>query len=431
MAKNTPTSYRNLFIYQVYNRNHNSTGSFIEFIDDLDRIKDLGVDIVYLLPIHPIGKKKKKGSLGCPYSIQDYKEVNSEYGTLDDFKKLISEVHKRDMKIMIDVVFNHTSHDARLLKEHPEWYYKNDNGDFANRVGDWEDITDLDYSNTEMWDELIDTLKYWVNMGLDGYRCDVASIVPVDFWLRARKEVAEINPDFIWLAESVHGNFVTYIRSLGYEAHSDSEVYQAFDINYDYDVMEDFHNYINEKGSLETYLEKLRMQEYIYPGNYVKLRNLENHDQPRIASLVKDEYKLKNWTAFNFFQKGAAMIYGGQEAIDTNTPSLFDIDKVNWENYNKYGITDLIKKLAQIKKDEIMATGVYEIAKLNVDEVIMITYTNGNVKRVGLFNVGSKTGDLQIELPDGEYTNLLSDEEVTVEEGKIKLVKEPVIFNIK
>ena len=208
MATCTDSSLKQSIIYQVYNRNHNESGTFRELIEDLPRIKSLGVDIVYLLPIHPIGKKDKKGTLGCPYSISDYRAVNPEYGTLEDFVALIEAVHEWDMKIMIDVVYNHTSRDSYLLQHHPEWFYKNAEGEFANRVGDWSDITDFDYSQHEsLWEELIDCLTYWAKLGVDGYRCDVASFVPVEFWLRARREVSKINPHFIWLAETVDKRF--------------------------------------------------------------------------------------------------------------------------------------------------------------------------------------------------------------------------------
>ncbi len=161
MAKDTKLSLRQAVVYQVYNRNHNESGTFQELIGDLKRIKELGTDILYLLPIHPIGKKDKKGDLGCPYSIQNYREVNPEYGTIEDFKALIEATHEQGMKLMIDVVYNHTSRDSYLLSCHPEWFYKDNNGEFKNRVGDWSDITDLDYTNDPaLWDELIDTLKY-------------------------------------------------------------------------------------------------------------------------------------------------------------------------------------------------------------------------------------------------------------------------------
>ena len=151
MSRNTSKDLRKLFFYQVFIRNHTKSGTFNEFVNDLDRIKNLGVDVVYLLPIHEIGIKNKKGDLGCPYSIKDYRSINHEYGTLDDFSNLVMETHKRGMKLMIDVVFNHTSYDSVLLEEHPEYFYKKD-GEFANRVGDWWDITDLDYTvSKDLW----------------------------------------------------------------------------------------------------------------------------------------------------------------------------------------------------------------------------------------------------------------------------------------
>ena len=124
MSRITSKELRKLFVYQVYIRNHTEEGTFNAFSKDLDRIKDLGVDVVYLMPIHEIGIKNRKGSLGCPYSIKDFRSINAEYGTLDDFKSLVEEVHKRDMKLMIDIVFNHTSYDSVLLEKHPEYFYK-------------------------------------------------------------------------------------------------------------------------------------------------------------------------------------------------------------------------------------------------------------------------------------------------------------------
>ena len=430
MAVDTNLSLRQSIIYQVYNRNHNESGTFRELIGDLKRIKELGVDIIYLLPIHPIGKKNKKGSLGCPYSIQNYREVNPEYGTLEDFKALIEATHEHGMKLMIDVVYNHTSRDSVLLKTHPEWFYKNSDGAFANRIGDWSDVTDLDYTkDVALWEELIDTLKYWATQGVDGYRCDVASFVPVEFWLRARREVAEINPDFIWLAESVDGGFINYIRSQGFEVHSDCELYQAFDICYDYDVFAFYKDYLLGCAPLGEYIKRVQMQEVIYPGNYVKLRCLENHDQERIASLVKSLEQLKMWTTFVYLQKGATMIYAGQEALCTHAPSLFDIDKVDWSHYNEAGMADFMSQLASLKRDEIMSDGFYTIELGNVLDSVRLVYENDVKKRVAVFNFGLKSGEVLVDVVDGEYKNLLTDEVVVVRDGKVSLTSEPIIFD--
>ena len=393
MAKDTKVSLRQSVIYQVYNRNHSKSGTFRELIGDLKRIKDLGVDILYLLPIHPIGRKDKKGTLGCPYSIRDYREINPEYGTLEEFKALVKATHACGMKLMIDVVYNHTSRDSKLLMNHPEWFYQNQNGEFANRVGDWSDITDLDFSkDLALWDELIEILKYWAKLGVDGYRCDVASFVPVDFWLRARREISEINPDFIWLAESEDGGFIQGIRTHGYDVYSDSELYQAFDICYDYDVYGYFKEYLLGKSSLSDYIKRVQMQEYIYPSNYVKLRCLENHDQERIASLVKSMEQLKLWTTFVYLQKGATMIYAGQEALCTHTPSLFDVDKVDWSRYNEAGLADLMVRLSELKKDDVM-NGFYQLELGDVFDTVYLAYETHEEKRVAIFNFGLKSGD--------------------------------------
>lgn len=431
MARDTKVSLRQSVIYQVYNRNHNKSGTFRELIEDLERIKALGVDILYLLPIHPIGQKDKKGSLGCPYSIRDYREINKEYGTLEDFQNLIKETHECGMKLMIDVVYNHTSRDSMLLSNHPEWFYKNQNGEFTNRVGDWSDITDLDYSNdSALWDELIEILKYWAKLGVDGYRCDVASVVPVDFWIRARREISEINPNFIWLAESVDGLFIQGIRTHGYDVYSDSELYQAFDICYDYDVYRYFKEYLLGKSLLAEYVKRVQMQEYIYPANYVKLRCLENHDQERIASLVKSKEQLKMWTTFLYLQKGATMIYAGQEALCTHTPSLFDVDKVDWSRYNEAGLADLMCHLAKLKKDDVM-NGFYQLELGDVLDTVCLAYETHEEKRVAIFNFGLKSGEISVNVPDGEYKNLISDEFIVVQNGKIYLSEKPILFDLK
>ena len=433
MAKGTKQELRNYTFYQVYNRNHNESGTFIELIEDLERIKSLGTDVLYLLPIHTIGKKDKKGELGCPYSIENYREINPEYGTLEDFKKLIEATHACGMKIMIDVVYNHTSRDSHLLATHPEWFYKNEAGEFANRVGDWSDITDFDYTSSKaLWAELIDTLVYWASLGIDGFRCDVAPLVTLDFWLEARKAVNAINEDFIWLAESVEPSFIELLRHAGFDALSDSQTFDAFDICYDYDVYGAYRDYLKGKGELETYIQLLQQQEYIFPKNYVKLRNLENHDQPRVASLISTPEQLFMWTAFNFFQRGAAMIYAGQEAMDTNLPSLFDIDKVNWSRYNECGLVDYMTALIKLKKDSIMANANYSI-KLSdeIKDVVILTHEDNETKRIGIFNFGLRQGEISLDVLDGTYTQLIDNTPVVVANQKVALTTRAILIDIK
>lgn len=426
MAKNTNVCLRSMVMYSVYVRNHTEEGSFNGVTKDLDRIKGLGADIIWLMPIHPIGQTNKKGKLGCPYSIEDYRKVNPEYGTLEDFKNLIKETHLRGMKLIIDVVYNHTSHNSVLLKEHPEFFYRKADGSTGNKVGDWSDIIDLDYNNKELWNYQIETLKYWISLGVDGFRCDVGSLIPVEFWLEAREEVKKLKADAIWLCESVDPGFVLYLRENGVLCHSDSEIYEAFDITYEYDTYRTFTGYLEGKFTLEQYIEKKREQEYIFPENYVKLRFVENHDNPRSAYLLPEEVDLKNWTAFSFFEKGMALVYAGQETRDNNLPSLFDKDIVNWDKDKNY--VNFIKKLISIKKKEIFSYGKYTILKSEKLGIIQAQYLYNGIKLTGIFNVERKIGEYETGLEDGEYINLIDDSVVEIKDGKMQLTNTPLIL---
>lgn len=146
MAITTTTRYRNQVIYSVYVRNHSESGTFEGVRRDLDRIRALGVDVIWLMPIHPCGVLNHKGTLGCPYAIRDYRAVNPEYGTPEDFRRLVADIHEKGMKCIIDVVYNHTSPDSVLAHEHPEWFYHKPDGSFGNHIGDWTDVIDLDYT---------------------------------------------------------------------------------------------------------------------------------------------------------------------------------------------------------------------------------------------------------------------------------------------
>ncbi|GFZ34161.1 alpha-amylase [Clostridium zeae] len=429
MAKDTKKNLRNKIIYSVFVRNHGENGTFKDVEDDLERIKELGTDIVWFMPIHPIGEKNRKGSLGSPYAIKDYRGVNPEYGTLEDFKRLIDKIHSLDMLCMIDVVYNHTSPDSWLVDNHPEYFYKKPDGKMGNKVGDWTDIVDLDYNNKDLWNYQIETLRYWASIGVDGFRCDVAPLVPLDFWLASRQAVAQVNPDHIWLSETVHPHFLLEMRKNGFVGLSDSEIYQAFDITYDYDVNVEYTGYFSKKNNLSDYINKVKIQEGIYPDNFVKLRFLENHDQPRAKKLIPDEETLKLWTGFLYFQKGATLIYAGEEALDDKCPSLFDMDKIQWNNINDEYI-NLMKKLAGLKRRQIVAEGFYTLDFLE-DSVVYGSYENEHSRLVGIFNLEKKKGNIEVPLRDGVYSNIIDNSSVLIVDGKHELVNKPIILEIE
>ena len=425
MAKNTSKTCRNQVMYSVFVRNHSPEGTFEGVRRDLERIKGLGVDIIWLMPIHPIGEVNRKGSLGCPYAIRDYRAVNPEYGTLEDFTRLVDGIHELGMRCVIDVVYNHTSPDSWLAQNHPEWFYHKPDGGFGNRVGDWWDVIDLDYSHPELWDYQIETLKYWASM-VDGFRCDVAPLVPLDFWLRAREEVEQVRPGCLWLAESVEPFCVREWRAQGLGALSDSELYQAFDVCYDYDIFPVFQDYLEGKVPLERYAQAVNQQESIYPDNYVKLRFLENHDRARAAFLIPNHAARRNWEAFLYFQKGMTLLYAGQEAGCAHRPSLFDKDEVDWSD----GLddSDTLRELAALKKHPLLTDSRYEVKALPGD-ILYATHRKGDRQLVGLFSVRGNASPARVDAPDGFYPNLALDEAlVEVSEGMVSVRGFPIVF---
>lgn len=197
----TPDWAFNKTIYEVNLRQFSEEGNFEGFRKHLPQLKELGVGILWFMPIHPIGELNRKGSLGSYYSVKDYLAVNPEFGTLDDFKNLVNEIHSMGMYVIIDWVANHTSWDHPWTKSHPEFYNKDKDGNFIPPVDDWSDVIDLNYDKKELWREMINALKFWVTeCDIDGFRCDVAGMVPTEFWIEARKELDKIKPVFM-LAE--------------------------------------------------------------------------------------------------------------------------------------------------------------------------------------------------------------------------------------
>ena len=406
MARDTNLSLRNQVIYQVYPRQYSSEGTFEALRKDLDRIVELGVSILYLLPIHPIGHVGRKGIDGCPYSISDYFGIAEELGTMDDFDRLVSDAHQKGLKVMLDIVFNHTSRDSKLTKEHPEWFYKNQDGGFANRIGEWSDVTDLTYQDPKQWSYLIENLIFWANK-VDGFRCDVAPMVPLAFWEEARKEVEKVSPNHIWLTESVHPQFIQYIRSLGHQAHSDGEMYQVFDIGYDYDIDDEYEGYLKGNVSLKSYIEAVEKQDFMYPNNYIKLRAFENHDKSRLRSKVQNDHMFKNFLAMSFFFKGTPMLYNGVEVMSTKHLTLFDKDPIDWQEHDD--ITPFLKTLIQLKKHPLNKDGHFKVHFKEGGAVL--SYEKDGLKMVGLFNIESVT--LQnIPLEKGTYLNKMTQENI-------------------
>lgn len=427
MAKNTNLALRQAIIYSLYVRNFSEEGTFKAILPELDRIKALGTDVIWFLPFYPNGEIARKGTAGSPYAIRDYRTVDSHFGTLEDFDELVNQIHARDMKVMIDIVYNHTSPDSLLAQEHPEWFYHKEDGSFGNRVGDWSDIIDLDYAHRELWDYQIETLKLWASRGIDGFRCDVAPLIPLEFWQEARAEVEKIKPGTIWLSESIEPDFIKYMRSQGLTALSDGEIFQAFDMAYDYDVRGLWVDYLEGKLPLSAYVDRLNMQEVIFPANYIKLRNLENHDNRRAADLISDKAQLLQWTAFNYLQKGATLIYNGQEKQAMTVPSLFEKDTIDWTGED---LSAYLSKLAKIKKMIPIDTD-YQLVADDENDTVLLVHHSKTQTIAAAFSFKGKESEVVVDIPDGYYRNVMNGDEIAVVKGKIKVSDQVIVLVVE
>ena len=424
MAANTDRNLQKQVIYSIYVRAHTEEGSFRAVIPDLDRIRELGTDIIWLMPIHPIGIQGKKGSLGCPYANRDYRDVNPEYGTMADFQALVDAIHERGMKCIIDVVYNHTSPDAVLLQEHPEFYYRDGQGKTGNKIGDWADVIDLDYTVPGLWDYQIETLKRWARI-VDGFRCDVASFVPVEFWKKARAAVEEIRPGCIWLAETVHLSFGNLARREGFSCNRDSEDFEAFDLEYEYDIRESFDRYLAGEAVLSHWLDLMNFQEAVYPENYNKMRFLENHDQPRICSRIHPKSDRDNYTAMLFFLKGTTLLYAGQEFSCEHTPSLFEKEVFPRDGQDN---SAYFRKLSDIKHSALDADDAFDARADDIHDIAILLRQSGPRKKIGVFSLKSRQAETAVPAPDGNYQNLIDGRDVPVRDGKFFCDGRPVIF---
>ena len=229
IARPSPDWLRTGTIYEIFPRDFSSAGNFNGVTAKLDDIKALGVNVLWIMPIHPIGEKGRKGDFGSPYAIKDYYAVNPDYGTLEDFQRLVEGAHQRGMRVIMDIVANHTAWDS-VLMAHPEFYKQDGQGQIVPPVPEWTDVAGLNYQNPELRKYMIAMLKYWLQTAdVDGFRCDVAYAVPTDFWEQARAELSKIKPDIMMLAEASKPELLT----------------NAFDIDYSWPLLATLNNVIS------------------------------------------------------------------------------------------------------------------------------------------------------------------------------------------
>ena len=315
-------------LYECNIRQFSQTGNFAGVQAQLGRLKDLGVDILWLMPIHPIGKERRKGSLGSPYSVRDYYAVNPDFGNLNDFKSLVQATHDLDIKLILDWVPNHTSWDAEWKAQHPE-YYTRYKGEFTvplnekgEPIDDWSDVCDLDYNNPDLRQAMIKAMQYWVQeCDIDGFRVDMAGLVPNDFWAEARPALDSIKSLFMlseWQNEPRHFK-------------------SCFNANYGWkwkDVTKDIAAGNQTARSLDTLLRYLNK---FYPDGYYQLYFTQNHDENSWNGTEEELYGPAA-DAFNvlaFTWQGIPMIYNGQEDGLSQRLDFFDQSPIKWKKFAK------------------------------------------------------------------------------------------------
>jgi len=316
-ARTSPDWVKDAVIYEIFPRNYSQKGDFNSITKDLDRLQKLGVTVLWLMPIHPLGQEKKKGTIGSPYAVRDYYAINPDYGSADDLKRLVGEAHRRGMKVIIDIVANHTSWDSVMMKT-KGFHTTNDNGEVIPPIPDWGDVADLNYDNPELRKYMIEMLKFWVReFDLDGFRCDVAGFVPTDFWEKARAEVDKIKADAIWLAEWESPDLLV----------------KAFDLDYSWENHSALTQVLQNGAPAWTVRKVWEDQRAKFPKGALRMRFSDNHDEKRAIARFGERGAIAA-QALAFTLDGVPMIYNGMEVGDTTEsgyPALFEKMPVFWD----------------------------------------------------------------------------------------------------
>jgi glycosidase len=394
----------NTDVYEVNTRQYTPEGTFNAFAKELPRLQDMGVSTLWFMPVTPIAEQNKKGSLGSPYACSDYTAINPEFGTLDDFKALVKLAHSMGFKVIIDWVANHTGWDHVWTVTNPDYFKREDNGDFKIASG-MDDIIELNYQNPELRKAMIDAMVFWVKeCDIDGYRCDLAFWVQLDFWLEARAELEKTKTLF-WLAES---------DPLDHE-----DYYQAFDACYTWTWMhktEEFYKQGQNKYLLDEVVNR-----YDHNGSpdSIPLWFTSNHDENTWNGTEYEKYgdAAKPLAVFSFTRNGMPLIYSGQELPNHKRLQFFDKDQIEWNG--NYELHDFYKKLLGLHKNNPAlragdaAVTTYNLSVNNADKVMAYLRKNGEREVLVVLNFSKEALSCSIldEHLGGKFTNVFSKKE--------------------
>jgi glycosidase len=403
-----PEWSNNATIYEVNIRQFTPEGTFKAFEEHLPRLQEMGIKILWLMPVQPIGELNRKGSLGSYYSIKDYLAVNPEFGTEQDFRHLVERTHELGMYLIIDWVANHTAWDNPLITEHPDWYKKDSAGKIIPPVADWSDVAGLDYTHDGLRKYMTDALLYWVReYNIDGYRCDVAGMLPVDFWNKAVPEIKKLKHVFMlaeWETPDMH--------------------HTAFDATYSWD----FYHLMNQLARGEkspVYIDTLyKKEQKIYPPHAFRMRFITNHDE---NSWNGTEFErmgdaVKPFAVLTFTFPGIPLSYTGQESAMDRRLRFFDKDTVPWLDYP---LEDFYSTLVQLKlNNSALDAGesggeFIRISSSGDSAVYSFIRKSGGNKVLVILNLSPEEQSVKLlgNMYPGKYIDVFSKNEFTVNKG--------------
>lgn len=402
----SPDWAKNTTIYEVNVRQYTKEGTFKAFENHLSRLKELGVDTLWFMPINPISKEKRQGTLGSYYAVQNYKEVNPEFGTIDDFKELVNKCHSMGFKVIIDWVANHTGWDNPWIKN-KDWYLQNEKGEIVSPPGlNWDDVAQLNYNNKDMRKTMLEDMEYWIkDINIDGFRCDHAEGVPVGFWEEARAALDKIKPVYMLAEDDTKPEFLD----------------KAFNTNYGFDLYKTMNGLATNSSSvasLESSIDKIKDD---YSKGAYPLLFTSNHDE---NSWNGTEYErlggaVKTMAALTYVVPGVPLIYTAQEFGMNKRLKFFEKDQIEEK---KSDMTDLYKELNKLRKDN-KALWNYDGDKnatylegSNADVFTIVREKDGNTV-IGVFNFTNKKINSKIKFDNlaGKYKDYESGQTVNLE----------------
>lgn len=410
----TPEWARDAVIYQINTRQYSEAGTFEAVEADLARIKALGVGVLWLMPIHPIGEEKRKGSMGSPYAVKDFRSVNPDLGTLEDFKSLVNAAHALDMKVIIDWVANHTAWDNHLITDQPDWYTRDEAGQMQHPEDtDWLDVADLDYTQQGLRDYMKESLLYWVgDVGIDGYRCDVAGMVPTDFWEDVRPALDAVKPVFMlaeWQEPELHNS--------------------AFDSSYAWRWKEIMQDIVNGKANAQDMAGYYTDYQNNWPKGAMRMAYTSNHDQNTWDGIPQDIYGDAYGAAMilSFTGEGIPLIYSGQECANTKRLEFFEKDLIEWRCDDP--LNDLFRDLVQLKTDNpVLHNGAWgtrakRAENSNPQNVFSFIRHEGDNAVLVVANLSDQKQSFQFsdEMPLGQYSTFRTNTPVTVTDEVMSL----------